>query len=177
MRKILQQIINISTSSRNTPATKIKSRKIFLETQLRFSKHACLDRDEEQLPFSICIVQLQRSYKVFTAIFYLQAPREFPSRTESTSADKFRSRSSYMAYVRDCERRHFARQLLHAQAHYGLRPRSSACYPLLSLIFPSLFLSLSLALALANCILVWRSRDNPTDYVMLKYLSGCIRET
>lgn len=26
-------------------------------------------------------------------------------------------------------------------------------------------------------ILVSRSQDNPTDYVMLKYLSGCIRET
>lgn len=44
------------------------------------------------------------------------------------------------------------------------------------------FLSLTLSLSLSHPrastgILVSRSQDNPTDYVMLKYLSGCIRET
>lgn len=41
------------------------------------------------------------------------------------------------------------------------------------------FLSLALSLShpCIHGILVSRSQDNPTDYVMLKYLSGCIRET
>lgn len=92
----------------------------------------------------------------------------------NASADKFRSRSSYIAYVRDCERRHFAKQLLHAQEHYGLRPRSSSLY--LSFYLP-LFFSLSLSHPHLYRITVSLAQDNPTDYVMLKYLSGCIRET
>lgn len=97
-----------------------------------------------------------------------------PTRMGNASADKFRSRSSYIAYVRDCERRHFAKQLLHAQEHYGLRPRSSSLY--LSFYLP-LFFPLSLSHPHLYHITVSLARDNPTDYVMLKYLSGCIRET
>lgn len=156
-----------------------RSRRNFLEAQSRFSKHACSEM-KNNCPFQYASCNCDAAIKSPLPSSTFEPPREFPSRTESASADKFRSRSSYMAYVRDCERRHFARQLLHAQAHYGLRPRSGTS---LSFSLPSpsppypLTLSLSPSHPCIHGILVPRSQDNPTDYVMLKYLSGCIRET
>lgn len=147
MREIFQEIVDISTSSVETlPAMGTRSRKNFLGAQSRFSKHACSEM-KNNCPFQYASCNCGAAIKSPLPSSTFELPREFPSRTESASADKFRSRSSYMAYVRDCERRHFARQLLHAQAHYGLRPRSGTSYPSLSHPPPHPSLSLSLSLA------------------------------
>lgn len=75
-------------------------------------------------------VKFPLSFSIFELLYLanLHRVKRFPTRMGNASADKFRSRSSYIAYVRDCERRHFAKQLLHAQEHYGLRPRSGSLY-------------------------------------------------
>lgn len=49
-----------------------RSRKNFLEAQSRFSKHACSEM-KNNCPFQYASVQLRRSYKVSTAVFYLRA--------------------------------------------------------------------------------------------------------